>query len=31
MSSEQWIVYLALMAALALAAMAASDDDDYST
>jgi hypothetical protein len=28
MSSAQWIVYLALMAALALAALAVNDDDD---
>ena len=29
MSSAQWIVYLALMAALALMALAANDDDDF--
>jgi hypothetical protein len=29
MSSAQWIVFLALMAALALMALIANDDDDF--
>lgn len=29
MSSAQWIVHLALMAALALAALAVNDDDNF--